>query len=353
MKPLFTEREIRGVAIFLPLALLALGVALLARPRTDAGAAREAETNQRHATRRDTLRPKPFDPNTVSYEQLREMGLTQTEAASLVRYRSYDKIFRIPEDVAACYGIDDSLYRVLKPHIRIARRYTTAPQGYRPGRMVAEPLPPEQFRIDTVSARYLEAIGALTRQQARTFVKWRDTHPICDMAELRKCYAVSDSVATALEPYIIFSEREPAAPRYPIELNDADSATLLLVNGIGEKTAGRIVRYRERLGGYWRMEQLTEVEGVTESNYEKISAQICCDSCRIRKIHINFAPAPELQRHPYLTPLLLRRILKTRQLKGGWSTPEAFNEDNRLKPGEAARLAPYLSFAPPGGDDDE
>ena len=56
MKPLFTEREIRGVAIFLPLALLALGVALLARPRTDAGAAREAETNQRHATRRDTLR---------------------------------------------------------------------------------------------------------------------------------------------------------------------------------------------------------------------------------------------------------------------------------------------------------
>ena len=57
MKPLFTEREIRGVAIFLPLALLALGVALLARPRTDAGAAREAETNQRHATRRDTLRP--------------------------------------------------------------------------------------------------------------------------------------------------------------------------------------------------------------------------------------------------------------------------------------------------------
>ena len=172
------------MAIFLPLALLALGVALLARPRTDAGAAREAETNQRHATRRDTLRPKPFDPNTVTYEQLREMGLTQTEAASLVRYRSYDKIFRIPEDVAACYGIDDSLYRVLKPHIRIARRYTTAPQGYRPGRMVAEPLPPEQFRIDTVSARYLEAIGALTRQQARTFVKWRDTHPICDMAEL-------------------------------------------------------------------------------------------------------------------------------------------------------------------------
>lgn len=353
MKPLFTEREIRGVAIFLPLALLALGAILLARPRTDASAAREAETAQRQQPRHDTLRPRPFDPNTVSYEQLREMGLTQTEAASLIRYRSYDKIFRIPEDVAACYGINDSLYHLLKPHIRIARRYANAPHDYRPGRMVAEPLPPSLFRIDTVSARYLEAIGALTHRQARTFVKWRDTHPICDMAELRKCYVMTDSIAAALEPYILFSQPEAAAPRYPIELNDADSATLLLVDGIGAKTAGRIVRYRERLGGYWRKEQLAEVEGVTESNYEKISTQICCDSCRIRKIRINFAPAPELQRHPYLTPQLLRRILKTRQLKGGWSTPEAFYEDNRLKPGEAARLAPYLSFAPPGGDDDE
>ena len=163
---------------------------------------------------------------------------------------------------------------------------------------------------------------------------------------------MSDSVATALEPYIIFSEREPAAPRYPIELNDADSATLLLVNGIGEKTAGRIVRYRERLGGYWRTEQLTEVEGVTESNYEKISAQICCDSCRIRKIHINFAPAPELQRHPYLTPQLLRRILKTRQLKGGWSTAEELVEENILTREEAARLAPYLVFNRNDGTDD-
>lgn len=351
MKPLFTQKEIRAVAIFLPLALLAFGCLLLARPKRDPEAARRAE--ERAEVRRDTLRPVPFDPNTVTYDQLRRMGLTQTEAASLIRYRSYDKVFRIPEDVAACYGIGDSLYRVLAPCIRIARRYAHAPDGYRPGRMVAEPLAPSPFRIDTVSARYLQAIGALTRQQARTFVKWRDTHPIHDMEELRKCYTVSDSVAAALEPYVIFVPREEAGPRFPLELNTADSVTLLSVNGIGEKTAGRIVRYRERLGGFVRAEQLAEVEGITEQNYEKILQQICCDSCKIRKIHINFATASQLQRHPYLTPPLLRRILKTRQLKGGWSTAEAFIEENRLKPGEAARLAPYLSFAPPGGADDE
>ena len=351
MKPLFTEREIRAAAIFLPLALLALGCLLLARPKPDMEAVRRAE--ERAEQGRDTLRPRPFDPNTVTYEQLRAMGLTQTEAASLLRYRSYDKVFRIPEDVAACYGIDDSLYRLLAPHIRIARRYAKTPEGYGRDRKITNPIPPSPFRVDTVSARYLQAIGALTHRQARTFVKWRDTHPITDMEELRKCYAIDDSVAQALEPYLIFDRPEPAAPLYPIELNDADSATLVRADGIGEKTAGRIVRYRERLGGYVRPEQLTEVEGITERNYEKILRQICCDSCRIKKIHINFATSEELRRHPYMTPPLLRKILKTRQLKGGWSTPEAFNEENGLKPGEAARLAPYLSFAPPGGADDE
>lgn len=351
MKPLFTEREIRAAAIFLPLALLAFGCLLLARPKQDPEAARRIEAQAE--MRADTLRPRPFDPNTVTYEQLRAMGLTQTQAANLLRYRSYGRVFRIPEDVAACYGIDDSLYRLLRPHIRIARRYATAPDGYRPGRMVSDPIAPSPFRIDTVSARYLQAIGALTRQQARTFVKWRDTHPIHDMEELRKCYTISDSTATALEPYIIFVPREAPVPEFPLDLNTADSAALLRVDGIGPKTAGRIVRYRERLGGYVRAEQLAEVEGITERNYEKILRQICCDSCNIRKIHINFATSSELQRHPYMTPPLLRKILKNRQLKGGWSTAEAFNETNELKPGEAARLAPYLSFAPPGGDDDK
>ena len=193
----------------------------------------------------------------------------------------------------------------------------------------------------------------MTHRQARTLVNWRNTHPIYDMDELRKCYAVDDSVAAALAPYIIFAEREAAEPAGPVELNEADSATLAELHGIGAKTAGRIVRYRERLGGYCSAAQLAEVEGMTERNYEKIVQQIRCDSCKIRKIHINFATSSELQRHPYLTPPLLRKILRNRQLKGGWSTAEAFNEENKLKAKEAARLAPYLSFAPPGGAEEE
>ena len=90
------------------------------------------------------------------------------------------------------------------------------------------------------------------------------------MEELRDCYVVSDSVAAALEPYIIFPERTPHPIEQPVNLNTADSATLRRVWGIGEKTVTRIIEYRERLGGFVRVEHLAEIPGITERNYEKI-----------------------------------------------------------------------------------
>lgn len=349
MARLFSEREIRAAAIFLPLAGLLLAALILIRPKSDPAAARRAEA--RMELRPDSVAAFPFDPNTVGYDDLRRLGLSNFEAVSLLKYRAAGKVFRIPEDLTLCYGISDSTFRALRPWIRIGRKYAIAPRQYRTGRRIAEPLPPAPFRIDTVGARYLQAIGALTRRQAEYFVQWRDRREICNMEELRAFYSLTDSVLAALEPYILFPEcRALPVAAGPVELNGADSATLRSIDGIGERTVGRILRYRERLGGFVRVEQLAEVPGVTESNYEKILKQIYCDSCKIRKIDINFADPKTLGRHPYIPPQMLRKLLKERQLKGGWSTVEELVEQHIMSRGEAARLAPYLEFGTRASD---
>ena len=104
------------------------------------------------------------------------------------------------------------------------------------------------------------------------------------------------------------------------------------------------MRYRELLGGFYSVKQLAELDVVTESNYERILTQICCDSCKISKIDINFADPKELIRHPYVSAKALRRIVKQRQLKGGWSGIEEMIDDDIFDREEAARLAPYLRF---------
>lgn len=156
----------------------------------------------------DSVVMSHFDPNTASLDDLRRLGLTKHEAVSLLKYRAAGKVFRIPEDLTLCYGISDSLYRRLEPWVHIGRKYAIAPEKYRTGRILPEPLAPGPFRIDTVSARYLRAIGALSKRQAEAFIRWRDLSGIYDMEDLRECYVVSDSVAAALEPYVIFPERK-------------------------------------------------------------------------------------------------------------------------------------------------
>lgn len=215
------------------------------------------------------------------------------------------------------------------------------------------------FSLDTVSAAFLVEAGFSPRQ-AEVVLRYRDASGgIHSEEQFRRCYVVSEAMADRLVPYIVFTAAEPehaaesvgdaavgeeSSPQPLVEINSADSAQLRSVRGIGEKSVTAIMRYRELLGGFYSVEQLAELDVVTESNYERILTQICCDSCKISKIDINFAGPKELMRHPYVSAKALRRIVKQRQLKGGWSGIGEMIDQNILSEEEAERLAPYLRF---------
>lgn len=306
MAGFFQTRERRALVVFLLLAGVFVAGLLLAERRKSAVSADRVEAEMEATVAADSVRLFEFDPNTVEYADLRRLGLSSRMAVSLLKYRAAGKVFRIPEDVATCYGMTDSVYFILEPYIRIGREYALTPSPRREYReyVPQEPrriVPRERFRIDTVSASYLASLGFSVRQ-AEAIVRYRDLYDgLRDEAGFRACYMIADSVADLLLPYVIFPEPEPVRSGL-IELNGADSATLRSVVGIGEKSVMPIIRYRERLGGFYSVDQLAEVPQVTESNFERIVKQIYCDSFKIRKIDINFAPPSTLKGHPYLPP---------------------------------------------------
>ena len=303
-----------------------------------------------------------FDPNTVTYDELLALGFEKQTAVSLLKYRSRGKVFEIAEELALCYGVTDSIFKALRPYITIGEEFKPKPIVYHSKttaksdslRTVRQqqweakiskrtPHPKERFRIDTVGIAYLQSIG-FTYRQAEGLIEYRDSgaEGIRNMAELSDCWAVSVEMADSLARYIIFPEPKPHNCK--IEINSADSATLRKVRGIGAKTVVAVMQYRKLLGGFVRKEQIAELKCVTKENFDKISTQIYCDSCKISKIDINFASPKELERHPYVSAQALRRIIKHRKLKGGWSTIEEMIEDNIFSQEEAARIAPYLDF---------
>ena len=373
---IFTEEQRRGLIVAVPLLLIVLLLSVLVERRVDPMLLTPQEGPQSEA---DSVVMRPFDPNEAEYEELRRCGVPPTAAVGIVRWRRYGKVYRMKEDVALCTGVDDSLYAVLKPYIVIGEKYAARPRSdgstydskrtRQPKSGNESPAADEHlvsmemrpFSLDTVSKAFLVGAGFSPRQ-AEVVLRYRDASGgIRSEEQFRRCYVVSDEMADRLLPYIMFTADEvptddaadaaddismvaDKAARALVEINTADSAALISVRGIGPKSVTAIMRYRELLGGFYSVKQLAELDVVTESNYERILTQICCDSCKISKIDINFADPKELIRHPYVSAKALRRIVKQRQLKGGWSGIEEMIDDDIFGREEAERLAPYLRF---------
>ena len=319
-------------------------VAYFATPRRSITLADKSEKSD--IEQRDTL--FVFDPNTVTYDELLLLGFDKRTAVGIVKYRTAGKGFGIAEELALCYGVSDSMFSRVCPYIKIGEKYATKPKleprdtlrNSRSKRF--SPRPFEKFGIDTVGVDYLRLIGFSTRQAEALIEYRRRGGGIFSMNELRDCYAVSEEMADSLEHFVILSIRDPH--KGLIEINSADSATLRKVRGIGEKSVVAVLQYRKLLGGFVRKEQISELKCVTAENFLRISEQIYCDSCKISKIDINFAPAFDFEHHPYMTRRAAKLILETRESKGGWNSIEEMQEDKIFTEEQAKAIAPYLLF---------
>lgn len=56
---------------------------------------------------------------------------------------------------------------------------------------------------------------------------------------------------------------------FPINLNTASKDELMMIDGIGDATADKIIEYRERNGSFSSVEQLVEINGIGSAKLEK------------------------------------------------------------------------------------
>lgn len=143
-----------------------------------------------------------------------------------------------------------------------------------------------------------------------------------------------------------YSSEPPAATRKAliVELNSADTTTLQLLHGIGPTFARRIVRYRERLGGFVSTRQLMEVYGFTPELLEHITPNLTLDTSSLHKININSVTLKQFIKHPYVEYYFARDIINLRSRGSTFASPDDLRAIPSCTDTMLTRLLPYLDF---------
>lgn len=128
-----------------------------------------------------------------------------------------------------------------------------------------------------------------------------------------------------------------------IDINLADSAQLVQLNGIGATFASRIIKYRTKLGGFYAAEQLKEVYGLDSLKFEQISPNITCNA-DFHYLNINTITFEELSNHPYIKRNLAKVIISYRDAHGNFKNEDDLKKIKILTSETIAKVAPYIKY---------
>jgi competence protein ComEA len=142
---------------------------------------------------------------------------------------------------------------------------------------------------------------------------------------------------------ILKKHRKPNVPSL-FDLNLADTAQLKSVYGIGPVLALRIVRFREKLGGFVKREQLNEVYGLDTAVVKRLFKVAFIASDFIpKKINMNVADEKDLSAHPYIKKSMAGAIIAYRFQHGNFTRVEDLHKLSLLKPEDIDKILPYLT----------
>ena len=229
------------------------------------------------ATPQREIKLTMFDPNTADSTTFLSLGLPSWMIKNILHYRHKQGKFRHPEDFRKIYGLTEEQYQTLHPYIQITEDFSSKDK-------------------DTIRLLTVQSI------QRDTLVKY--------------------------------------LPGTVVSLNSADTTELKKIPGVGSSIARMIVNYRERLGGFCRIEQLQEIH----LKAERLRPWFSIDTDQIHRINLNKVGMERMMRHPYINYYQAKVIIEYRKKKGTLKSLKQLSLYEEFTPIDLERIEPYICY---------
>ncbi len=190
-----------------------------------------------------------------------------------------------------------------------------------------------KFDINVCSEEELEAVG-LSINQIKNLTSYRiKGGQFKSVEDLKRIYSIDSlTFSRVCSRFVVKKTKYPLKdvttkikykkPDFQVEINKSDTITLSLIPGIGSALSRRIVKYRDKIGGYYDIDQLSEVYGVSNELIAKISSFIIVDSSLIVPKNLNQLSIFQMKGHPYLDFYKTKEIIEYRKSSGSFNSIE-------------------------------
>jgi DNA uptake protein ComE-like DNA-binding protein len=209
-----------------------------------------------------------------------------------------------------------------------------------------EPLPTNQapvqffaFDPNAATAQELLRLG-MPPKAVQALLKYRAKGGRLRQPEdLLKIYSLPKNTATALIPWVrialspdsktytyprdSFANRPARPAPASVDINTADTTAFISLPGIGSKLAARIVSFRDKLGGFYSINQVAETYALPDSTFQKIR---------------------ELKAHPYIKWNLANAIVQYRNQHGPYRDLQELRSIALVEEPWLEKVLPYFTL---------
>ncbi|MDQ3681445.1 MAG: helix-hairpin-helix domain-containing protein [Bacteroidota bacterium] len=216
------------------------------------------------------------------------------------------------------------------------------------------------FDPNTLPAAGWKSLG-LNDRTIKTIINYRTKGgKFYKPEDLKKIWGMPEGFYDRVQDYIRITSIEKKndfRPDYPktvyekkersfnaVNVNADDTTAFIALPGIGSKLAYRITNFRDKLGGFYSVEQIKETYGLPDSTFQKIKPYLNVNADAVKKININTATKEELKVHPYIKWNLANAIVEYRTQHGNYKNLQELKNIVLVDEGTFIKIVPYLSL---------